>query len=379
MEQSPEAEEVAMASMIGRGETITTRGRLAPELPLPPHVDAAHAADWNYSPDQQALFAAATQWRRAHDIPRASASDPNVHLLVVDAQKDFCFPRGTLYVGGRSGRGAVEDNERLAAFIYRNLGTITRLTTTMDTHLAYQIFFAPFWLDRDGASLQPHTVITTDDIRSGHARPDPDLAWWLCDGDNDWLRRQVEYYCAELERGGRYELYLWPPHCILGSDGHALAGVIHEARMFHSFVRGVQSWSEIKGTNPLTENYSVLRPEVLTTFDGRLLAHKNEAFIATLLSADMVVVAGEASSHCVRSSVEDLLEEIVARDPALARKVYLLGDCMSAVTVPDGKGGFVADFTEQAMAAERRFVAAGMRVVRSTDPIASWPGIAISH
>ncbi len=364
-----------MASTTGMGKTTATRGEPAPALPLPPHFDPAHAAEWDYSPDQQALFAAATAWRRAHDIPRASAGGPDVHLLVVDAQKDFCFPRGTLYVGGRDGRGAIEDNERLAAFIYRNLGAITRLTTTLDTHLAYQIFFAPFWLDRDGAPLQPHTVITTDDIRSGRVRPDPDLSWWLCDGDDEWLRRQVEYYCAELERGGKYELYLWPPHCILGSDGHALAGVIHEARLFHSFVRGAQSWSEIKGTNPLTENYSVLRPEVLTTYDGHPLASKNEALIATLLSADMVVVAGEASSHCVRSSVEDLLAEIVARDPNLARKVYLLGDCMSAVTVPDGKGSFVADFTEQAEAAERRFAAAGMHVVRSTDPMASWPGI----
>jgi len=45
------------------------------------------------------------------------------------------------------------------------------------------------------------------------------------------------------------------------------------------------------------------------------------------------------------------------------------------VTVPDGKGGFVADFTAQAEAALARFANAGMHLVRSTDPIASWPGI----
>ena len=46
---------------------------------------------------------------------------------------------------------------------------------------------------------------------------------------------------------------------------------------------------------------------------------------------------------------------------------------MSAVTVPDGKGGFVADFTPQAEAALQRFADAGMHLVKSTDPIASWP------
>jgi hypothetical protein len=48
---------------------------------------------------------------------------------------------------------------------------------------------------------------------------------------------------------------------------------------------------------------------------------------------------------------------------------------MSAVTVPDGKGGFAADFTPQADQALAKFANAGMNLVRSTDPISSWPGI----
>jgi hypothetical protein len=45
---------------------------------------------------------------------------------------------------------------------------------------------------------------------------------------------------------------------------------------------------------------------------------------------------------------------------------------MSAVTVPDGKGGFVVDFTPQAEKALDRYREAGMRVVRSTDPMEEW-------
>ena len=162
---------------------------------------------------------------------------------------------------------------------------------------------------------------------------------------------------------------------MLGSDGHALTGVVHEARLFHSFARTAQSNVEVKGGNPLTENYSVLRPEVLSRFDGGPLAQRNTQFLSTLLAADAVVIAGQAASHCVKSTIDDLLGEIAAQDPALAKKVYLMTDCMSAVTVPDGKGGFVADFTAQADAGLSKFADAGMNLVRSTDPITSWPGL----
>jgi hypothetical protein len=49
---------------------------------------------------------------------------------------------------------------------------------------------------------------------------------------------------------------------------------------------------------------------------------------------------------------------------------------MSAVTVPDGRGGFAVDFTADAQAALQRFADAGMHLVSSTTPLASWPGLA---
>ena len=77
----------------------------------------------------------------------------------------------------------------------------------------------------------------------------------------------------------------------------------------------------------------------------------------------------------MKSTIDDLLTEIAAQDPALAKKVYLVTDCMSAVTVPDGKGGFAADFTADAELALQKFADAGMRLVKSTDPIHTWPGV----
>jgi nicotinamidase-related amidase len=345
-------------------------------LPLPSFYDPRNAERQEYAPDPLRLLSEAAGWRRAHGLRPAAADRRDLHLLLIDVQKDFCFPGGSLYVAGRSGRGALDDNRRTAEFLYRNLDVLTNVTTTMDTHYAFQIFFPSFWVGRDGAPLAPHREITTDDIDRGEVRPDPAVAGWLCGGDYAWLLRQARFYCAELERAGKYRLYLWPPHCLLGSDGHALAGVLHEARLFHAFARSAQSWVEVKGGDALTEHYSALRPEVLLRHDGRPLAQRNGALVERLLSADAVIVAGQAASHCVKSTLEDLLEEIRARDPALARKVYVLADCMSAVTVPDGEGGLAADFTPQAEAALQRFADAGMHVVRSTEPLDEWPGLA---
>jgi nicotinamidase-related amidase len=348
------------------------------ELSIPGFYRTENARDWSYAPDQHALFLAARAWRKEHGLQPAAAGRKKVHLVLVDVQKDFCFPRGTLYVGGRSGTGAMDDSDRIARFIYRNLENLSEVTCTLDTHFPFQIFSPAFWLGEDGEPPAPHQEITTDDIRAGRMRPNPDVAAWVEPGsDETWLRKQVELYCAELEKAGKYKLYLWPPHCLLGSDGHPLAGAIHEARLFHSWSRGTRGGIESKGDHPLTENYSVLSPEVLFTWDGRQIAERNARFIQTLLTADAVVIAGQASSHCVKSTIDDLLGEIAARDPGLACKVYVLRDCMSAVAVPDPErpGHFVFDFTPQAEEALERWAAAGMRVVRSTEPMAEWPGI----
>ncbi len=77
---------------------------------------------------------------------------------------------------------------------------------------------------------------------------------------------------------------------------------------------------EIKGGDPLTENYSVLRPEVLDDPEGQPIAQKNTQFIQKLLDFDAVIIAGQAKSHCVTWTIDDLLTEIQAQNPDLAKK-----------------------------------------------------------
>ena len=151
---------------------------------------------------------------------------------------------------------------------------------------------------------------------------------------------------------------------MLGGIGHALVSAVEEACFFHTIARSSQTHFELKGGNPLTENYSVLRPEVLDGADGSAIAQKNTSFIQTLLDFDAVIIAGQAKSHCVAWTIDDLLTEIQATDPALAKKVSLLEDCTSPVVVPG-----VVDFTEQADVAFQRFSDAGMQIIKATDAL----------
>jgi nicotinamidase-related amidase len=184
-----------------------------------------------------------------------------------------------------------------------------------------------------------------------------------------YLQQYLEHYTRALAAGGRYALTIWPFHAMLGGIGHALAPIIEEAAFFHAAARQSRVDYRIKGNNPLSENYSVLSPEVLADHCGAPVAEKNSTFIEKLMRFDAILIAGQAKSHCVAWSIDSLLCEINAKDPALAKKVYLLEDCTSPVVVPG-----IVDFTDQADAAFNRFAEAGMRVVRSTEPMDSWPG-----
>ena len=113
------------------------------ELPIPDHFEPdAVGQVWRVPYGERAAQAAA--WAGGHAIAPAAADDRRVCLLAIDVQNTFCLPDFELFVGGRSGRGAVEDNARLCAFIYRNLASITEIHPTLDTHTAMQIFHPVF-------------------------------------------------------------------------------------------------------------------------------------------------------------------------------------------------------------------------------------------
>jgi nicotinamidase-related amidase len=343
----------------------------SPQLPLPAHFDPVQVGSvWRVPYQQRAAEAEA--WAQAQGIRPAGEDKRRICLLAIDVQNTFCIPEFELFVGGRSGTGAVADNQRLCEFIYRNLGQITEIAPTLDTHTAMQIFHPIFWVNAAGEHPLPAaTMITLADVEQGVWRVNPSVAYSVANtidqSDYAALQNHALHYTRQLTQAGKYPLTIWPYHSMLGGIGHALVSAVEEAMFFHCIARSSQTRFEPKGDNPLTENYSVLRPEVMVGGDGSVIADKNRRLIQKLLDFDAVIIAGQAKSHCVAWTIADLLSEIQAQDPALADKVYLLEDCTSPVVVPG-----VIDFTEQADAAYQQFAAAGMHIVRSTDAIADW-------
>ena len=334
------------------------------QLPTPDYFDTKKVSQvWRVPYQERA--AEAKEWAQKYSIQPAASDKNQICLLIIDAQNTFCLPEFELFVGGRSGSGAVDDNLRLCEFIYRNLNAITTIAPTMDTHTAMQIFHPIFWINEVGEHPLPAaTLITLEDVQQGIWKVNPAVAHSIANGNYSALQKHALHYVQKLSEDGKYPLIIWPYHSMLGGIGHALVSAVEEAIFFHSIARNSQALFEIKGANPLTENYSVLRPEVLDGPDGNSIAQKNASFIDKLLGFDAIIIAGQAKSHCVAWTIDDLLTEILARDPNWAKKVYLLEDCTSPVVVPG-----VVDFTEQADAAFQRFAAAGMNVVKSTQLI----------
>jgi len=96
------------------------------ELPVPPHFDPASLGRvWRVPYQERAQEARA--WVQEHAITPASQDKFRIALLAVDVQNTFCLPEFELYVAGRSGTGAIDDNGRLVAFIYHNLWAITKI------------------------------------------------------------------------------------------------------------------------------------------------------------------------------------------------------------------------------------------------------------
>ncbi|MEH2208879.1 MAG: isochorismatase [Nostoc sp.] len=341
--------------------------QITPQLPIPPHFNPEEVGEvWRVPYQERA--AEAEIWAKQHDIKPASLDESRICLLLIDVQNTFCIPGFELFVSGKSGKGAVDDNVRLCEFIYRNLGVITKIVPTLDTHTATQIFHPIFWVNAAGGHPTPAaTSITPADIQQGIWKVNPAVADTVTNGNYELLEKHTYHYVKQLSQDGKYPLTVWPYHSMLGGIGHALVSSVEEAIFFHGIARQSQTQFEIKGENPLTENYSILRPEVLEDFEQRPLAQKNTRLIKQLLEYDAVIIGGQAKSHCVAWTIDDLLTEIKQVDATLAKKIYLLEDSTSPVVVPG-----VVDYTEQADSAFARFAEAGMHIIKSSENIASF-------
>ena len=337
-------------------------------LPLPPHWTPDRVGEvWRV--DYAARFRDAERWREQHALRPAADDRFRIALVVVDVQNTFCTPGFELFVAGRTGTGALDDSRRLSEFVYRNLASLTQIVPTLDTHQALQIFHRILLVDEQGDTPEPLTLVTAADVEAGHWRINAPAASGL-GLDPAYAEEHLRYYARTLEEGGKYSLTVWPFHAMLGGIGYALVAAVEEALFFHSVARYAPLDFQPKGNNPLTEHYSMLGPEVEYDLEGEPLGKRNQPLVERLLQYDAVVIAGEAKSHCVAWTIEDLLSDPNVQERGLEEKVYLLEDCTSSVVVPGS-----IDYTDEADSHFARFAESGAHVVRSDEPMAVWPGV----
>lgn len=279
----------------------------------------------------------------------------STQLLIIDPQNDFCdLPDAWCPVDPVSGvrtapalpvAGAHADLLRLAAFIRDAGDRLDDITVTLDSHNRLHIAHPTFWQRGDGGDVAPFTAITAADVRAGAYRTRDAAA-----------QARALQYVEALEARGRYVLMVWPVHCEIGSWGHGVHPAVRAA--YNGWeVRQLKVVRKVaKGSNLWTEHYSALQAEVPDPSDPDTLL--NQGLLGVLERADTLIVAGEAGSHCVKSTVEDLVDQLPG---GRADRLVLLTDCMSPV------GGFQA----QHDAFLKGMAARGARLATSAEVLAT--------
>lgn len=235
-------------------------------------------------------------------------------LLIIDPQNDFCdIPSAALPV-----TGANADMHRLAGFIDAHGARLSAVTVTLDSHASVAVERTTFWKTGEGRPVDPFTEITAAQVRAGAFLPR--------DGS---LTAQVLAMLDALEAGGKYRLMVWPVHCVTGTWGHNIHDAVSGALNRWELSRQRPVRKVLKGEYTLSEHYGAFEAEVpVESEDNTRFNHKLAN--ALLHDTDLLLVAGEASSHCVAASVEQLLRfapDFIGRVP----KIMLIEDCMSPV------------------------------------------------
>lgn len=235
----------------------------------------------------------------------------NVHLLIIDPQFDFCDPNGALYVPG-----AEKDMDRLTTMIDRIGDKLADIHVTLDSHHLMDVAHPAWWKDSSGNNPAPFTIITASDVKDGIWTPVlPHLT-----------KRMIDY-TEQLEVNGRYPLCIWPPHCLIGSKGHS----VHEG-LFKVLCQWEQDNHAVvdfvsKGSNVYTEHYSAVQADVPDATDPS--TQINTPLIQTLQDGDIIVVAGEAGTHCLANTATDIANAF--GDDSHVQKLVLLEDATSPV------------------------------------------------
>lgn len=237
-------------------------------------------------------------------------------LLVIDPQNDFCdIPSHVLTVANPAlpVKGAYNDMTRLSQLF--STVDFQDVFVTLDTHEIYDIAHPTWWINNKGKNPAPFTLISFEDVQN--------KVWFPVDERN--MNHALEYTLS-LKKNQRYNLIIWPEHCIKNTWGHKVVDVLMSSLVMWEQKNNKTVNYINKGMNPNTEHYSALKAEFEIRTDNHTLL--NIDLLDKLVKNEKLIIAGEALSHCVASTVYDLLGNI---DKEYYSNIYFLTDCSSPV------------------------------------------------
>ncbi|MFT5587297.1 MAG: nicotinamidase-related amidase [Cognaticolwellia sp.] len=303
-----------------------------------PFAQAPHLGGSLYATREEDVAAQARAWRDTHSLTSADQDEHRVLVLPIDVQVGFCMDPDTVATnlpwppkgGALFVPGAPQDTTRACRFILDNLAQITSIAPSMDTHQVFQIFHADFWAQiQSGTPPPPFTVMgPANDSKVQGTHPDGSTAAYRATRSPELAAA----YPAALADAGAAPLTIWPYHCRLGSTHHALMPILSEVQLFHSIARDTPARFDLKGQRPLTESYGVVGDEIAELQGVSVGERSRPGYIQALLEYDQIVVFGQALSHCVKATVDQIAAAFSAIDPALVQRITVLSDCCSPVS-----------------------------------------------
>ncbi|AIE59783.1 hypothetical protein BMMGA3_06790 [Bacillus methanolicus MGA3] len=236
---------------------------------------------------------------------RDSVNQKDVLLLGIDYQNDF-LENGSLPVPN-----SFSDVTNFARFIYENADAIDDIYMSLDTHATNQIFHPTWWINSQGEHPKPFTIITSKDIDDGIWKP-------------VFFEKESIEYLKGLESAGKKQLMIWPFHCLQGTFGSSIEPQLSNVLLAYSLYKGRNVRYIVKGLNPITEMYGIIKPEYSNEDSS------NAQLIQELSEYKRIVIGGEAKSHCVLESVKQIVEgfeSINHKDYTL----FILEDCTTSI------------------------------------------------
>jgi nicotinamidase-related amidase len=314
---------------------------------------------------------------------------PKNVLLIIDPQRDFTDKN----IDGTSGSlqvpGAAEDYKRIIAMLDKV--TFDEIHVSLDTHTKNHIGHPGFWRQTNREAI-PNTiymldidkdkkdVITGVNILRGLEIPKPDgttikpfaeMPDITVEPDNismrtkPYVKEYLRWFNGPNNKHGQ-RCYIWFEHCIEGTPGHKIYEPLQEKL---NEIRGkqVKVKYHIKGQNNLAEMYSIFSAENPVSKDNMVQYNEliydvdkrntkkdgssddtyegviQKVNLKTELNTDLlnellgtpenqnkVYICGEARTHCVKSSVIDLLE-YADKKKYDQQNIIFIKDCSSPI------------------------------------------------